>query len=677
MPVEYAPTLIAQNPQIPDATAKQIEANRAYANALLGIGKNDMNQPIGHWTQGISNMVKALVGGNEMYNANLQERMMKQQGAQMLPQRVEPGMPTGFASDEEGGAPVKASVSAPDPTDTLPPMPVEAQPAPAMPGAAPMPRPRPADAPDAFGARWPNTPWTTQTMPGQPDALPGDTMSFDGKPTEPGGIDAISQALAAPRGGAAKSPFGSAAPAGAPSGDYVDPRTVRTRPQISRQEIERLMANDFIDPEIKKAALQMYYEQHQPIEAVTTGGSVIIDPVTGVQRQKPELKWNERKTGVLTRQEGSTTVPDGRGGFIQKIIPRSDAGVEAPAAPSAAPGPSEGPSMPSLKRKPREGGALPFADETGGMEKSGLPPEILGGSSKPQDMMPPGMLGMAPPDFGTEKPVPTSEGTKVAQILPQEKADLKYLQNQDIQKAQQEHYNQKDVDDFTKDYDSLIQSGRAAARTRPMLDLAKGINEDPRMYSGIGGNLVRDVKQLQAVFGGDPEAASRMETFEKVISGQVIQDLKTQLQGLGQVRVAEIDLLAKAAASLNRTQPANRAVLELMTRVHDQIDDLAKIATDYRRGYRFDKDGNARLTSEVPSKAGLDATLNQYIKENPVLTADERKNYEFLFKNRDEKKYKELKKSLEGEPAASPSKETAPAKQTQPQRAVPKRPWEP
>src|SRR5690349_13534940 len=53
------------------ATPDQVKSTYDYAKALLYGG---MQQPVHHWTQGVSNMVSALVGGNLDYQAGQRER---------------------------------------------------------------------------------------------------------------------------------------------------------------------------------------------------------------------------------------------------------------------------------------------------------------------------------------------------------------------------------------------------------------------------------------------------------------------------------------------------------------------------------------------------------------------------------------------------------------------------
>jgi hypothetical protein len=60
---------------------------------------------------------------------------------------------------------------------------------------------------------------------------------------------------------------------------YIDPRLVPKRPQISRENIVNLMANDFVSEEIKRRALDSYYNQHQPIQLPYRNGYVLVSAI--------------------------------------------------------------------------------------------------------------------------------------------------------------------------------------------------------------------------------------------------------------------------------------------------------------------------------------------------------------------------------------------------------------
>lgn len=645
------------------ATPKQLEAARDYAKALL-YGKKQQ-EPITHWSQGVSNVVNALYGGKDLYDAKRDENLTRQAQLRGVPintladNGAMPGagaVPRGFVAPQDEGAPTgpRAPMSGasgmgrdyrpgiePDNSPLY-----EDNPIP-VPGV-PLPRPRPPNAPGMPGAVNDRMGPFGNPPPGAPAPDRTSALPFGGTPVGPGGpMDAQSAIMMALQKGAGKGPFG-APPQGAPPGgvDYVDPRTVQTRPVMTRDMLYKLMGSDLLGATpagdaLQKSGIGTYFEQGQPQTVDTTGGKVIIDPKSGAQRFVPDIKWGTEKVGDVETQEGYVVRPDGKGGFIKMKI-RPDRAPAAPTTPSSG-APVDGPSVPTIKSKPNQ-----FAP-TEGIDKTGLPKEITGDRA---DAIP-GMLGFAPPDTtvsGKGLPPALPDGlVKTAQAVDpdiQEKADWSQARKLDFER--QKHYNTKDIDAAEKQYDNLSVQGQTAAQTKSQLELARSMVEDPRLYQGVGSDIAKLLKQAQVLFGGDPEAASRMETFEKIISGQIVQDLKTQLQGLGQVRVAEIDLLSKAAASTNRTQPANRAVLELMIRTHDQIENLAAVARDYKLGYRFDKDGNAVMSANRDfSKAGMDAALARYIKANPILTPKERANYEFLFKNVDKAKYESTKKQLE------------------------------
>ena len=147
MAIEYRQTILPSN--APETTPTATKTARDYALALLGVGKNDMNQPISHWSQGVANMVKALVGGNELYNEQNKERGQLARDATnraiAIPGATSSdapvGIPNGFASAEEEAAPAPQAKMAFGSTNDPSSDPDQAQPF--SDGDVPVPRPRP------------------------------------------------------------------------------------------------------------------------------------------------------------------------------------------------------------------------------------------------------------------------------------------------------------------------------------------------------------------------------------------------------------------------------------------------------------------------------------------------------------------------------------------------------
>ena len=604
------------------ATPKQTEAVREYAKALLfGSGQ----QPVRQWTQGMSNIVSALVGGADLYGAGKRERASKLYDSEKLEKEVY----------DQGSV-----------TEGIPPANVDTRVAPSSPTL------KFGDDPDApkiiskgEGSILPGGERILGWDPPVPLPPPGAgaALPFDGTPANlPPGPDnapaAIARALAAGGrgGGGMQPPFpaggvATRAPVGPSGYPAVSPGTVPHRQPISRGSFVNTMASDYLMPEIKKNVYEQYYGQNQPLSVTVPGGTMIINPRNQKeQRFVPDVGKTTRKAGGAEEERQFITVPDGKGGLIQKLVPREEPADIVPGAPGrAAPAPdSRAPAPPSMDDTPK---ALQYAPDE-----------------------PPGMLGTLPP-----LPKAGTEG-KTAQLSPWQSRTIDQLNEKEIAKKQREHIDVKDFDSFDKKYTTITNAGEDAAKSQPMLELARKVIEDPKFYSGIGADLVINFNRLRAQLGSDPNAAAANELFNKITSGAILSDMRATLQGLGQVRVAEIDLLSKAMANQYNSVPANRAVLDLMLRAHKQADFLSSRATDYREGWRWDKDGKPYKTNEPPTYAGLSGTMKRFIEKMPTLSDEKIQEYHRLFdaEGYDPAKYKHNKAELDAANSGKPRPST-------------------
>lgn len=663
------------------ATPNQLALAREYAKALMWGNQTKGNglqfQPVSHWTQGVSNMINAMLGGKEMYDTRQQEMATNRAASNALPARQEFSPPTGYTSDADGGSPTQPPTRAAA-FAGAPPMPggggmgrdykpgIESDDSPLYEprGTPPDNMDLPPNAPASFSDRWGPFGASAKPPAANMSALP---FKADASAAANSGMappDAQSAiALALQKGGARAAPFG--VPAGAPDTTYVDPRTLPKRPTIDRQSFEAIMSNPLASPEMKATAMKSYYEQFQPMDTTYPGGHVIVDPNSGAQRLVPDVKDNTTKLpgGVEVTRPGMVVPPNfPSGNFRYQTI--DDVGGGAPGAAPVAPPAGNGPAIPSIKRPApvAPNGALNFAPEEG--DNGGGPLAFAPPGSPTAPVA--NAAGDAPagPVASDAPGLPVDAGTQTAQLSPRLQQMYDWSRQKQLDFEKQKEFNTKDVDDFSKSYATLSDKAQTAAQSLPQLELAKSMVQDPRMYNGPASDWVQLYKQAQSLFGKDPNAAAPMEVFQKLISGEIIKDLRTELQGTGQVRLAEIDLLSKAAASTSRTKASNEAVLELMQRSRKLTSDIGQLANDYRQGYRFDKDGNAVQTNEVPSKAGLDSVIQQYIKANPIVTPQERSNYEKLFDKYDRNKYNDTKGALMGGEASNPpnasSKKVAP-----------------
>ncbi len=673
------------------ATPEQLKAVREYAKAQLYGG---LQQPVHHWTQGVSNMVNALYGGKGLYDANVLER-----GTDVGASRAITDVP--IPNDPQAGGP-RASLEEPATPARTPNRAVAEEP------LRPTPVKTTAFAPESAGAagltqdqfegRFPPagldgipTPSPFMANPkGSAAMLRFNALNDPGSLVPPDAPAAIARALARGNGpqttgfggGPQALPFDAevsvaantkaapapgkgmptAAPAGSPAENIVEPSTVPHRAQISKGQLEGILTNPRIPQALKETYIQMYMQQFQPVEAETVGGKVVIGP-DGKQRRVPAVGTNPIEVGSpgggsYKGQEPSMLVPDpaNPGGYKRVIIPTERPGIGAAPGQGGAPGgPPPIPSIKDLKGKKSEAApkAAPEQDINTLSEAAPGKPVQLAFAG---DELPPGMLGTKPPGFPTQPVGPEAAGKagaegKLAQnslIPPDVSATMSDLQQRGLDYERNKEFNKKDVDSFDKSYTDLADAGQRAAVGMPQLEMLQNIVSDPKFYSGIGGNeIVLPYKQLQAQFGKDPAAAAAMEVFRKGVSQQIVEDMKIMLKGLGQVRVAEIDLLSKASASLNNTRPANAAVIELAIRAHKQIDGLSKVANAYRDGWTMGKDGDWERNAGPPTKAGLDSLMKRYAEAQPTLSPEERKHYETLFGKYDQAKAAKIKADLE------------------------------
>ena len=602
------------------ATPGQTAAVREYAKALL-YGKGQ--QPVRHWTQAVSNIVSALVGGADLYGAGKRDRASDLYDANKLPRDMGDRGPSSTAmvlGPQAGAAP-----------------PMRAPPvSPLASGYQSEGDDAPKVVSQGTGSILPGGErilgWDPPVPAGAPGA--GAALPFSGEPVNapPEGENApaaIARALAAggkaglggpppfPGGGVAtKAPFDPA------TGQVViPPGLVPHRIPVTRDSFVNTAASQRLTPEMKKLVTDQYYGQRQPLQMAIPGGAVLINPRDPTQ-QMPMYDIGESEVeakGAKIKQKYQM-VPDGKGGFVQKIIPRVEPGEPASrGAPAPA---SKASTPPSLDDVP---GILQYA---------------------PTEEPPPGMLGAKPP-----------VGAQTAQLPPVLDRMIDAVTEKEISQKQREHINVKDFDSFDKKYTTVTNAGEDAAKLSPMISLARQAIEDPKYYSGIGADLVVNYKRLMAQVGSDPNAAAANELFDKITSGAILGDMRATLQGLGQVRVAEIDLLSKAMANRYNSVPANRAVLDLMERTHKQASFLSDRASDYREGWRWDDKGKPYKTGEAPTYAGLSTTLKKFIEKMPTLPKEKILEYNRLFDKEgyDSEKYKSIRADLGSAASGKPS----------------------
>lgn len=748
---DYTPTLIPLAAQgvNPSTTPLALKAQRDYANALL-YGK--MQQPVQHWTQGVSNMVSALMGGQLDYNAAQKERQGMGDVGRGL--NVDIGGPTGAVSQKmsftdapsgegdtntAGGGDMAARKAAIASIES-------GSPEGNYSAIGPVVKAGSYAGDRAFGkyqVMGKNIPvWTKEVFgqsmtpeqflknPQAQEAIfeakstnnPRDwfghgksdgymsganyekkyaeglrkygggqpAMAFSGDSAEAAGPAAI--AAAALRGGNSAPtmrreqamPVGGGTP-------LVDPDTVPRQPRISKQDFQAIQANPFASDAQKAMAFQIYMQQNQPVTVPVPGGSVVVSPYDPrVQRANPEVRWSTKKLpGGLEKESPSTVRAGPNGEIIQTpatqvapVGPRSEA--DSPVAPAAAPqgGPAATPApvqaaaqaVPLPTPRPPEApvaSALAAApnvqvaslDPTAGIAKAAEPPltpreQEMMALVKPAAPTAPATPAATPPAVQTAEAgfvPPTNPLAQAIRTKPpssdytdEEWKSITGYQDLERQNAIDKEAGLKGVDASMKKYDTLSTQASNARKLLPNIDIAQSLMNDPNFDSGITANISLAYNKVRAafpsLFGKDAQyAAAPNEVFNKVVAGSILDNMRTALAGLGQVRIAEIDLLKQASASQNNTPAANRALLELSRRSLTQLDRIDQMAQAYQSGDEVVNPvtgvvmmkANMKANGEVEPRRGLDVGFDKlarkFVNENPTTTPEEAVKYKELF----------------------------------------------
>jgi hypothetical protein len=164
-----------------------------------------------------------------------------------------------------------------------------------------------------------------------------------------------------------------------------------------------------------------------------------------------------------------------------------------------------------------------------------------------------------------------------------------------------------------KKYEGLVEAGTKAQMEIPQLDLLKEQMNDPNFFSGAGEKYNLLYKRLKSAVGIDPEAAVPQEYLRKATAANVLSSLGA-LKGLGQIRVAEINMAREAAASPDNSIPANKLLVEISKRTHERNAQIAEMAQDY-------KEKNGVLDP------GFDKQVTAFYKKNPLFSDAEIKDW--------------------------------------------------
>lgn len=181
------------------------------------------------------------------------------------------------------------------------------------------------------------------------------------------------------------------------------------------------------------------------------------------------------------------------------------------------------------------------------------------------------------------------------------------------------------VDQGQKTYAGIqAQSTQYERDLQPYLSVARAILNDPRVYTGIGGQASLDINRVRALFGNQ-NAAVLQEALTKVTAASVLSQINTQrdqLQEAGgtssRIFSSQIEQVEKASASLANTVSGNRFLVNVQTRMGDLASKVAQMARDYRSSHPLGLD------------SGFDQQVADYMKANPVFTKQEQDHPDWL-----------------------------------------------
>jgi len=628
------------------ATPAQLAAQRDYAKALLY--GNQQQPKVQSWTQGVSNMVNALLGRSTLNQANnaelagLQARAAQQfapnTGNVPTPQVAQPSAvtPPSFSEgpSSEGrkksddGQSKEADASKEEPFRMLPQETETWR--------------KGVDADKALGlAATDNQPPIVQAM----------SAALKGNPQMAENIQ-----VAAGRGAAPMPSGQNRVPEPAMTGQiYVDPKLVQRVPQHTEEQVRGLLANPWASEEVKSQVLQQYYQQNQPIVVPYAGGKVVIDPLNPTRQQFiPDLQTGIKKLpGGLEKPAPYTVspVPGGPGINVNPGAVAPAPGPRSEAAPPVAPAinpvaqnADAPPATPVVPPQLAAGAAPPSAVPAAPVRVASLDPAAGVGAAAPPAQAAP----QAPANSVMAQTNPLAQAIRTkppSSDYSQEDWDsITGYQDLERQNALDKEAGVKGVDNAMKKYDTLSSQATTARKLMPNLNIADALMKDPNFYSGLGSNEVLAWNRLKAafpsIFGKDAAyAAAPNEAFGKVIAGSILDNMKTALGGLGQVRVAEIRLLEQATASAANTPAANRALIEISRRGLTQLDRIDQMGQAYQAGDEVVNPvtgevllkANLNRNGEVEPRRGLDAGFDKlarkFVNENPTTTPEEAENY--------------------------------------------------
>lgn len=177
--------------------------------------------------------------------------------------------------------------------------------------------------------------------------------------------------------------------------------------------------------------------------------------------------------------------------------------------------------------------------------------------------------------------------------------------------AKQEALDKNDIERYGKKYDNLQHQADEAYKLVQTSRLSKSLMDDPNFYSGVGADHVLTMQRFAVNLGLKPQDyALANEVFGKTVSASILEQIRSLGgQGLGQVRVAEINVMKGAAENHDNTPASNRLLNEVNDRMAERWTiPIAREAQTYKGGHL---------------DAGFDRWVANYINHTPLLSKEE------------------------------------------------------
>lgn len=492
---------------------------------------------------------------------------------------------------------------------------------------------------------------------------------------------------------------GHAGPTGAGGEPGIPAGAVQPRIHMSREQFDRAMLS--ADPAMKAWLMEQFYSQHAPVPIVGPYGIPGYSLESGEQYfYPPAPTWvdeeDKTKTGPLEDERRRkvpyfTGVPTKPGEI--PTITRGGPPEPAPAAPApVAPTPPAPAVKPLDLSTPKKGSEIEGATKVASLEPGAVPGSTMtdaGPGGGPLAVKPPeGATAALSPDakiIPTEAPPePTAAPTKVAgagdlrgMTVPERLEKALEYETEKERRTKEAEFSTKQLSEYGDASNRLMQSTN---RLNQQINDSEAFIDSGLPVFGPYSKAKQDYWYKLKAAAGNKDAMNRIsatEAFGKNVASEILSEMKTQLEKMGQVRIAEIDLLTRAMASTDNTPQSNKAILFVLKKITDQVRTISQTTEQYRQGVRWnadgspivDKDGNAILSKAPPSATELQGIIGNYVNSHPLYgDAETAQKLDILDPGgatRD-KILKEAKSAAEKEKKAATPKAAAPAEEPTP-----------